>query len=268
MEILPSHKIIVRAVIIVLCTLSCIFTGCKKHTGVITEQIQPGIYRIKASRSNVYVLADKTLTLIDTGMQGDGEEIIKAIRAIGRKPEEVTQILITHAHIDHTGSLAFLKQATGAQIFAGIREIDYIQGAKKTWRMEREGLGGTLFKLALFVAETFFYSYTPVAVDVPLLGGEVLNCFEGIKVVATPGHSPGSLSYYLPEKKILFTGDALSGAPEVRLPPQAGCADYQEARASVKKLSALRFETCCFGHGEPLKSGADAVVKKLCAALP
>ncbi|MCK5010580.1 MAG: MBL fold metallo-hydrolase, partial [Deltaproteobacteria bacterium] len=83
------------------------------------------------------------------------------------------------------------------------------------------------------------------------------------QVVASPGHTPGSLSYYKQDKKILFTGDALSGVSGLRLPPRVGCADYREALRSVEKLAKLDFELCLFGHGDPLTSKASKKVKKL-----
>ena len=131
--------------------------------------------------------------------------------------------------------------------------------------MAREGFGGKLFKIILFFAETFVFTLEPAAVEQACGGGEVIDCNGGITVIATPGHSPGSLSYYLPDKRILFTGDALSGEPEAKLPPRAGCADYQQALTSVKNLAALPLEICCFGHGRPVTRGADALLKKLLA---
>jgi len=216
----------------------------------------------------VYLLGGKTLVLIDTGMPQDSVGILQEIAALGRRPQDVSHILITHAHLDHSGSLTFLQKATGAKVVASSAECDYIAGKKKLWQMNREGIGGKLFKAALFIAETFFYTFQPAAVDIACAGGEKIDWDEGIRVIATPGHSLGSLSYYVPDKGILFTGDALSGAPEPRLPPRSGCADYQQALASVKKLAGLKFEICCFGHGKPLTRGADGVIKKLIADAP
>jgi glyoxylase-like metal-dependent hydrolase (beta-lactamase superfamily II) len=118
------------------------------------------------------------------------------------------------------------------------------------------------------VTETFFARYTPASVDTACTGGEVIEWDGEIQVIATPGHSLGSVSYLLPEKGILFTGDALTGAPEPRLPPRSGCADYRQALASVKKLAGLKFEICCFGHGRPVTRGADRLIKKLIADTP
>ena len=227
------------------------------------EEVAKGVYLISAGRSNSYLLVGEGLTLIDAGMPGEEKSVIHYIKKIGRTLKELNHILITHAHMDHMGSLAALKQASGAKVVASREEADYIQGAKKTWTMGREGFGGKLFKTALFFMETFVFKYKPSVVDVPCQGGEVIECFGGIQVIASPGHSPGSLSYYQQEKKILFTGDALSGVSGLRLPPRLGCADYPGALRSVKRLAELDFETCLFGHGDPVTSEASSMVGKL-----
>ena len=74
------------------------------------ELVAEGVYRIAPGRSNCYLLADRKLALVDTGMPQDGEAIIAAIQCLGRTPDELTHILITHGHLDHIGSLALLKK--------------------------------------------------------------------------------------------------------------------------------------------------------------
>ena len=104
--------------------------------------------------------------------------------------------------------------------------------------------------------ETFVFNYQPAQVDMPCQGGETIDCFGGIQVIATPGHSPGSLSFYHKDKKLLFVGDALSGAEGFNLPQRFGCSSYQEALRSVKMLSELDFDTCLLGHGTPVLNNA------------
>ena len=84
------------------------------------EELVKGVYLISAERSNIYLLAGEDLTLVDTGMPGGDEKVINSIKKIGRSPKELNHILITHAHMDHIGSLAALKRASGAQIVASL----------------------------------------------------------------------------------------------------------------------------------------------------
>lgn len=237
--------------------------------GMVMEKMQEiakDMYRISTGRSNCYLLAGKDLTLVDAGMPGDEKQILEGINGIGRSPGELCHILITHAHMDHMGSVAALQKASGARIVASAREAEYIEGRRKTWTMGREGVGGKLFKGVLFLLEHCVVRYEPARVDVKCAGGELLDCFGGILVIDSPGHSPGSLSYYLPSGKALFTGDALSGVPHLRLPPRPGCSDYGEALRTVGKLAELDCELCLFGHGEPLINKASQAVRRLAAS--
>jgi glyoxylase-like metal-dependent hydrolase (beta-lactamase superfamily II) len=230
------------------------------------QEIAKNVYRISEGRSNCYLLSGDDLVLVDTGMPGDEKHILAGIAEIGRSPEELRHILITHAHMDHMGSVAAIIKASGARVVASVREVDYIEGLKKTWTMGREGAGGKLFKAVLFLMENFFVRYEPAGVDIRCAGGEFLDCFGGIRVIDAPGHSPGSLVYYVPSARILLTGDALSGVPELKLPPRPGCADYAAALQTVHRLAELDFDLCLFGHGEPLLREASQAVRRLASS--
>ncbi len=121
------------------------------------ELIAEGVYRIAPGRSNCYLLADEKLALVDTGMPRDGETIIAAIKSLGRRAEELTHIFITHAHLDHIGSLALLKKSSTAQVVAGVKDTAYIQGLKKTWTMNREGAGRETFQSGSFLYGDFCF---------------------------------------------------------------------------------------------------------------
>ena len=67
-------------------------------------EILPSVYLIEGVKgSNVYLLADDELVLIDTGLPGKAQRILNFIKDQGRDPEELAQVIITHAHIDHIG---------------------------------------------------------------------------------------------------------------------------------------------------------------------
>jgi glyoxylase-like metal-dependent hydrolase (beta-lactamase superfamily II) len=228
------------------------------------QEVVPDIYRIPVVRSNIYLVAGERLVLIDTGMKGDGRAVLAGIAAIGRAPADVSHILLTHAHIDHTGSLAFLKMHTGAAVVASRAEIDFVEGRRKTAAMGRQGFAGRLFQAALYVLETVAAPYEPVGVDMACSGGEELAAGGPVRVISTPGHSVGSLSFYLPERGVMFTGDALSGAAgRPRLPHRMGCADYAQALRSAGVIAGQAFDVACFGHGDPVAARADAMVRGL-----
>ena len=96
----------------------------------------------------------------------------------------------------------------------------------------------------------------PGDVDIQLEGGEILKPLGGLRVVPTPGHTPGSICLYAPERKLLFVGDALQRRrKKLRLPAKMVSTDLVAAIASVKKMAELDLEIICFGHGRPLFEG-------------
>lgn len=227
------------------------------------QQIRQGIYRIRASRSNCYLVADPGPLLIDTGMPGDEGVILQAMAALGMAPADLRAIFITHAHLDHVGALAAVRAATGAPVTAAARERDHVEGRRMLCSMPRQGASGTLFRGVLFVLEKFVRPYAPVRLDRPWSGPGAGPPAFGLHVIPTPGHSPGSLSFYLPAARALFVGDALTGMPKPRLPLRAGCADYAAALESARRLAACGADICLFGHGEPLAGGAGPVLQEL-----
>lgn len=73
------------------------------------QQITPSLYQISLGPVNVFVIKDQGLTLIDTGNKGSMEPIFSALRKGGENPNTIKQIILTHAHPDHAGSAADIK---------------------------------------------------------------------------------------------------------------------------------------------------------------
>ena len=115
------------------------------------EKVIEGIYRIMGVRSNIYLIEGEELILVDTGMPGDGDVVLEVLEELGYQNGDIKYIMITHAHMDHVGSLAALKRATGAKIVASEKEKDFIEGRKMLCSMKREGFGGKVFKIILFI---------------------------------------------------------------------------------------------------------------------
>jgi hydroxyacylglutathione hydrolase len=78
--------------------------------------------------ANVFLLVDADLTLVDTGFKGRAGGILAQIKKLGYSVSDVARIIVTHHHIDHVGSLAELKRATGAKVIAHEADSPYIDG--------------------------------------------------------------------------------------------------------------------------------------------
>ena len=101
-------------------------------------------------------------------------------------------------------------------------------------------------------------------VDYILESEDTLPIPEEVRVVATPGHTPGSICLYVTSQKVLVVGDALRYTfGRLRLPAPSVTQDPWQARESLKKLTALDFEVLCFSHYPPLREKAEQALHQL-----
>jgi glyoxylase-like metal-dependent hydrolase (beta-lactamase superfamily II) len=216
------------------------------------KQILPHLHFVTGLLAGrVYVIADPDgLTLIDASIPPSVGPILNQIKGMGKTPRDVKRILITHAHPDHVGDLPKLKALTGAQIVASAIEQPVIEGKIPVPRVPWEKLRGPI----KFRPPNVTFKPTPV--DVPLRGSETLPVLGGLQAVFTPGHAPGHMAFWQPEKRLLFCGDVLFNAPKLSLPLAFLTVDMDEDKRSIRKVIDLEPEVVCFGHGEPLFNAA------------
>jgi glyoxylase-like metal-dependent hydrolase (beta-lactamase superfamily II) len=161
--------------------------------------------------ANVFLLVDKDLTLIDTGFKGRAAGIMAQIKKLGYSVSDVAHIIVTHHHIDHVGSLAELKRATGAKVVAHEADSPYINGTlPQPGPVKHNTLSKALTPLYKL------WAHAPVAVDIIVDDEDELPVLGGIKVVHTPGHTPGSISLLLKKEKLAIVGDLMSRGKRIR----------------------------------------------------
>ncbi len=185
------------------------------------------------------VTGNDVATIIDTGTRSASRPILRQLRKAGYRLEEVHQILITHAHTDHIGALPALKPATGAEVMSCEEERPYIEGERGLPKAD-----GTRTKPM---------PGTPV--DRLVEDGEVLDgILGGLQCLHTPGHTPGGLSFWAPNARVLFCGDVMTRMFGRRIhgAPKRFTADEAQNRASIRRLIELEPDIVCFGHGPPL----------------
>lgn len=143
------------------------------------------------------IYGDEEIILVDSGVAGAEARIGDYLAATGRGPEEIRRLILTHSHPDHLGGAAAICRLSGCAVAAHPAEQAWIedtelQATQRPVPGFRQLVGG------------------PVPVDRQLADGEII-ALDGLtlEVVHTPGHSPGSLSLYLPADRVLISGDAL-----------------------------------------------------------
>ena len=217
-------------------------------------QLLSGIHQVDGVASNVFLLVeDAGLTVIDTGQPGSGPKVAAYVRQIGRRPEDLRHIVLTHQHVDHVGGAAYLAAETGAAVLAHPLDTPAIEGRAKR-ELSHNALMRQVFRTVLLPR------LQTVAVTGALTSGEAVPVMlddGGLQVVATPGHTSGHVCLYLPRRRVLFTGDALTqlrGA--VQPPPAMFTTDRATALRSLAALAEMQVEASLPGHGRPILRGA------------
>lgn len=206
------------------------------------QPLAPGVYGIIGPNVNVYLLDDAgSLALIDAGMPGSAPRVLELIQALGRAPGDVKHILITHADIDHVGGLKQLADATGATVVASAESARYIRQ-----RRNPPHLG---FPANVFSSVVNFFARRAVPVGRIVADGDVLDIADGIRVLATPGHTPDHVGYFWERERVLFAGDLLNNRHGLSLTPPRISWDMAAARRSVQAIAALNPAIICAGHG-------------------
>ncbi len=221
-----------------------------------------GIWGTGVWGANVYLLADRNLTLVDTGFKGRCRQIIREVRRLGYSPSDITNIIITHHHADHVGSLAALKEMTQAKILAHVADAPYIDG-----RLPQPAPGWLKWLAKVLPSLPRLWETRPAPVDILVNDGDELPILGGIKIWHTPGHTPGSISLFIPAERLLIAGDVLANRFRLGLPSKAFTVDLAQEINSIKRIASLDFDIICFGHGSPLGRKARPAMENLIRKL-
>lgn len=200
-------------------------------------KISNSVERIDNTMANSYVIRmEGHIILVDTGTKGSGKRIVRYFRENGEKPDIV---LITHYHMDHIGGLKQVVEEFSPRVLAPPEEVPVIKGVEKAASANS------------FVSKMVSAMTRVEAVD-NIESAENIN-LNGIKAVATHGHTPGSTSYYLEDEKMLFVGDALTNRGGDLVVNKGFTLDVDEAEKSREKILAYKGALILPGHGDPLK---------------
>lgn len=183
-------------------------------------EVARDVFFVEGEAVNWVLLREGTdLTLVDTGYPGDVDALERSIRDLGRRPEDVRAVLVTHAHVDHVGGLRHLHERYGTPVLMDPRELpnarrdvleqattlDVVRNVHRpgvlAWSLRIARKGAT--KDVAFPHARGFPAPGPL--DLP--GGPV--------PVPTPGHTSGHSAYHLPEAGLVITGDALVSGHQV-----------------------------------------------------
>jgi glyoxylase-like metal-dependent hydrolase (beta-lactamase superfamily II) len=242
------------------------------------REVADRVYRLGAEYVNWYVIDDPGgVTVIDAGNPNQYRQLPDALGRIGKTLGDVEAIVLTHAHGDHLGCAAEIRDQTGASVH--VHEGDeQLAGGRAHRRYERHfvrDLGHWYaWKSLLFFLRGGATKAPPVAEVATFGGGVALDVPGRPAVIATPGHTDGSACVILDDRAVIFTGDALvtlsivTGETGPMIMPGSFNADSAKALDSLDRLRAVAAESILPGHGEPWTGALSLAVDQAVAHGP
>ena len=188
-----------------------------------------------ANNCNTYLIDGPTRVLIDPGHSELFDHVWKELVETGLTLEDIGLIMCTHAHPDHIEAVQLFKE------FPALMSLHH-----KEWQFIK-----AMDKYAKASIGINSASITP---DFFLKEGDISINGLDLKVFHTPGHSPGSVSLYLPDQKLLFSGDLVfkDGIGRTDLPGGNG----SMIKESIKRIAELEIEWLLPGHGNIIEGGS------------
>lgn len=222
-----------------------------------------GYQLTRLSFVNCYLVREADgLSLIDTGLPGSADDILAAAQQIGAP---IRRIVLTHAHVDHVGSVDALVEKLGSanvELVSNARSVPLLQKPSDTSLQPDEPQGKIKGGVTAIKARP-----TQLLAEGDLVGS--------LRAIDTPGHIPGHLSFLDERDGTLYAGDALickgglsvSGFAPWFFPfPNFGTWDKATALASAKKLLAYPIELFASGHGAIQPGGRPALTTAIAKA--
>ena len=225
------------------------------------NEIATGVYQLKVpipdnplGHTNVYLLqGDGEYHLIDTGWNDAAafQVLSNQLGEIGVSFKKISQIIITHAHLDHYGLSSRLKELSRAKIamhrlekdLLGFRNINMEEFFRQTEQWLQINGVPTSELPASPISFTRMRRVSPAVLpDITLQGKETISAGAfNLQVIWTPGHSPGHICLYEPNRKVFFSGDHIlpTITPNVSLQPQSTAnplGDFLNSLNNVKQL--------------------------------
>ena len=216
-------------------------------------EVVEGLHAVRLIGANAFLISDDDeLTLVDAGHRGSIVMLRRYLERVGRSLSDIKRIVCTHGHPDHIGGVSEIARATDAQVLMHPADMERLR-----IRL-REVFSGRPVPGAIIA----YLTRAPEAS--PLVDGDVVPALGGLRVIHTPGHTPGSICLYSPSRRLVIVGEILQrlrGA--VTYPNYVFTDDMGLARRSIARLAELDIETILFSHYPALREGGREALRSL-----
>jgi glyoxylase-like metal-dependent hydrolase (beta-lactamase superfamily II) len=223
------------------------------------SRVMEGVYVVAMGTANGYLIDQQDgLTLIDAGLMKKEEAVFAALRQLGRAPNSLKDLILTHGHPDHIGSAAAIVRATGARTYMHPLDAPFAETGGPFRPMTPAP--GLLRQVLCRVIYDHKQRLTPFSIDQKITGGETLPLAGGIDVVHVPGHCAGQVALLWRPGRMLFAADVFMNVTGLGDP--LGFEDIEAGRDSQRRLAGLSFDAVGFGHGKPIVRDAAPRLRK------
>jgi glyoxylase-like metal-dependent hydrolase (beta-lactamase superfamily II) len=229
-------------------------------------RVAPAIHRVGNGLINAYLLDDAgQVTIIDAGAPAYWGALPAELAAMGRSLDDVRAVVLTHAHTDHIGFAERIRRERGVPVSVHADDAAMARGEVKASGQQAGPIRIRPMLAFLWWAVRNGALRIPPIAEVSTFGdGATLDVPGSPRVIALPGHSPGSAALHVPQFDALFIGDGFAtkavttGEEGPQIAPFSS--DRQGALASLARLDGIEAGLVLPGHGQPWTGGVAAAV--------
>ncbi len=229
-------------------------------------RLAPSLHRLGEETVGCYLVEEAgAVTIIDAGVPAYYADLTAELAAMGRTIDDVQALVLTHGHDDHRGFAERLRAEHAVPV--SIHQVDAAL-ARGEARNPSAGMGeyrvGSLLRYMLWLMRHGGMRTKALTTVGTFDPGATLDVPGALRVIPTPGHTPGSVTFHAPGHDALFVGDALATDALIngRRGPQVCpfAADPDDALASLANVEHFEAHWLLPGHGSPWTNGVAAAV--------
>jgi len=229
-------------------------------------RIVPSVHRLGDDHVNAYLVEDGgEVTVVDAGLPAFFGDLVAELATMGRSLDDVRAVVLTHGHSDHIGFAERIRDEHGVPV--SVHELDAAL-ARGEVPNPSAGLGArrlrSLLDFLVWGARRGALRIRNPKVVTTFGSDAELDVPGALRVIHTPGHTPGNCALHAAGANSLFAGDTLStylvtsGAVGPRV--AAFTADPEQALASLGRIEDIEAAWLLPGHGAPWAEGVAAAV--------